>query len=147
MVGTGKCTCDNGYRGADCSLAVTTLTNGMSLTIPFEGTRTFYMQYDAGVFVDNDWELTLSNLNPFSVYLSAGLAVDPTENVNDIEVKEQTYIKLSSKAFPSLKSSFVIHAHIQGINFGENNLLSNNLMVTFNRLPGPSGFLHSEMAL
>ena len=66
------------------------------------------MQYDSGVYASDDWELSLTNLNPFSVFLTAGLAVDPTESTNDIEVKGQTYVKISSRAFPSLKSSFVI---------------------------------------
>ena len=45
------------------------------------------MQYDSGVYAGDDWELTLTNANPFSVYLSAGLAVDPSESLNDIEIK------------------------------------------------------------
>ena len=66
------------------------------------------MQYEAGVYAGDDWELSLTNLNPFSVYLSPGLAVDPTESTNDIEIKGQTYVKISSRAFPSLKTAFVI---------------------------------------
>jgi len=126
---------------------VTELTDKFNALIPFNGTQTFYMQYDAGVQADSDWELTLVNVNPFSVYLSAGLAVDPTESTNDIEVKGQTYVKLSSRSFPSLKASFVIQAHVEGISYPENKVLQNNLMVTFNRVPTMNtnqGFLYTE---
>ena len=105
---TGKCSCETGYRGSDCSKQVTVLQDKFNAIINFNGTRIFYMQYEAGVFSGDDWELSLTNLNAFNVYLSAGLAVDPTESTNDIEVKGQTYVKISSRAFPSLKSSFVI---------------------------------------
>ena len=69
------------------------------------------------------------------MYLTAGLAADPSENINDIEIKGQTFIKVSSRAFPSLKTSFVIQAHVQGISYPDNKPVANSLMVSFNRLP------------
>lgn len=47
---TGQCTCQSGFRGADCSKSVTALTNKLNTVIKFNGTQSYYMQYDAGVF-------------------------------------------------------------------------------------------------
>jgi hypothetical protein len=110
------------------------LQDKMNSVLRFNGTQTYFMQYDAGVYASQDWELTLANANPFNVYLTAGLAADPSESINDIEIKGQTYVKISSRSFPSLKTSFVIQAHVQGISFPDNMPVSNTLMVTFNRL-------------
>lgn len=76
---SGKCTCYKGYRGADCSKQVTSLVDKLSLSLGFQGYQTFFMQYDAGAQPMTDFELTLSNANPFDIYINAGLSTDPSE--------------------------------------------------------------------
>lgn len=89
------------------------------------------MQYDSVAQSQLDFELTISNANPFDIYVNAGLAVDPTEFQSDIAVKGQTFVKLSSRTFPSLKSSFVIKASVNGISYSDNALLDSILLVKF----------------
>ena len=84
---TGRCTCNDGFRGADCSKPVTLLHNGFAGTYSFSGSKTFFMQYNAGVQPMNDFDLVLSNVNPIDVFISAGLSTDPNEFHNDIEIK------------------------------------------------------------
>lgn len=131
---TGKCTCYKGYRGADCSKQVTNLYDGLSLTLGFKGSQSFYMQYDAGALPQYDFELTLSNANQFDVYVNAGVANDPSEFYSDIAVRGQTFVKVSSKTFPSIKSSFVIKAIVNGISYSDNQLLESILLVNFNKI-------------
>ena len=111
---------------------MTSLQDKMALSLGFQGTQTFFMQYDAGAQPQNDFELVLSNSNAFDVYVSAGLANDPSEFKSDIVVKGQTYVKITSRAFPSIKSSFVIKAAVNGIDFPANNILGNILLANFN---------------
>ena len=131
---TGQCTCFKGYRGADCSKQVTSLYNGLSLSLGFKGSQSFFMQYDAGAQPQKDFELTISNANPFDIYVNAGLSTDPSEFHSDIAVRGQTFVKLSSRTFPSLKSSFVIKASVNGIAYSDNALLDSILLVNFNTM-------------
>lgn len=135
---TGQCTCFKGYRGADCSKQVTDLYDGLKLSIGFKGSQSFFMQYDSGVQSQVDFELTISNANPFDIYINAGLFTDPNEFESEIAVKGQTYVKISSRTFPSLKSSFVIRASVNGLVYSENAILDNILLVNFNKV-GSSG--------
>ena len=132
---TGKCTCNQGWRGADCSKPVNQLSDGYSQTYQFNGSSSFYFQYDSGVQPDDEWELVLSNMNRFDVHINAGLEKDPNEFENQIEVKAQTFTKISSRAFPSLKTSFVAHVRITGIEFAENRYLESIFLVNFNKVP------------
>jgi len=113
---------------------VTDLYDGLSLTLGFKGSQSFYMQYDAGALPQYDFELTISNANQFYVYVNAGLAKDPSEFYSDIAVRGQTYVKVSSKTFPSIKSSFVIKVFVNGISYSENQLLDSILLVNFNKI-------------
>ena len=92
------------------------------------------MQYDAGALPQADFELTISNANQFDIYVNSGLAVDPSEFYSDIAVRGQTFVKLSSRTFPSIKSSFVIKASVNGISYSDNALLDSILLVNFNKI-------------
>ena len=141
---TGQCTCNPGFRGADCSEPVVNLFGGYTATIGFQGSQTQYFQYDAGVRPQDQFELKFSNANPFDVYISAGLGSDATEFNNDIEIKGQTYTKITSKAFPFLQSSFVVQVRVNGIDFANNAYLESVFLVDFKRISPQTETVEAE---
>ena len=66
--------------------------------------------------------------------MSAGLQQDPTENNNDFEIRGQTYAKLSSSAYPSIKNSFVLQLSVTSIDFAGNTLLDTLINASFKRI-------------
>ena len=69
---SGLCTCEKGYRGADCSDKYEVLVGDYFQTFYFTGSRNYFFQYQGS----DDFELILSNANPMDVYINAG-STDP----------------------------------------------------------------------
>jgi len=97
------------------------LADAYSSTKVFKGSMSYFFQYDAGSPQPGmDFEFTISNPHPMNVFISSGLTTDPTEFTNDIQFKDLNFIKISSKAYPSLKSQFVMQLQVIGIDFARN---------------------------
>ncbi len=71
------------------------------------------------------------------MYILSGLSQDPSEFNNDIEIKGQTSLKVTSMAFPSLKASFVALVQVHGFNTYTDAQIGNLLLVDFDKLPAP----------
>jgi hypothetical protein len=84
----------------------------------------------------DDFEFILSNPNPMDVYIRQGAQVDPW--ASDIEVKAQSYVKITSQGFPSLKSSFVAYVLVNGLGYYTNQQYLNVLLVDFNKIRPPT---------
>ena len=54
-----------------------------------------------------------------NVYVKSGLQ-EPNPWESDIEIKGQTYVKLTSKSFPSLKAQFVAMVQVNGNAYYQN---------------------------
>ena len=83
---------------------MTDLYDGLSLTLGFKGSQSFYMQYDAGALPQYDFELTISNANQFYVYVNAGLANDPSEFYSDIADRGQVVKGHPVEVLPVVKN-------------------------------------------
>lgn len=116
---TGKCTCFEGFKGADCSEQVEVLTNDYRSSIKINGTQWVYYQFNENLQPGEEFVLTLSSTAALDIFISAGPNGDPNEFINDLEFKKQSFIKISSSTFPSL-TKFVAAVRVNGIKLNGN---------------------------
>ena len=135
---TGKCTCKPGFYGADCAYLAEPLVDNYLKTFTKTGTQWLYFSFTDGLQANEYYELTLSSQNPMDIFISSRLDVDPNEfNPNEFELLRQSYIKLSSKAFPTL-SKFVAAVRVNGIDFISNRYTQSKVRAEFNKKAVPT---------
>lgn len=74
------------------------------------------------------------------IFISSRLDVDPNEfNANEFELRKQSYVKLSSKSFPTL-SKFIAAVRVNGIDAIGNRYFQGKVRAEFSKkiMPAPS---------
>lgn len=108
----GKCECDAGFFGADCSATVTDLTSATSLkdSQTVSASRWFYYEVPAG---EVDWSVNVVSDRALSVYVRKGSVDLPDTVTYDSYIKDDTSITFSSQMM-NLSSGAMIAVHIHG---------------------------------
>ena len=83
------------------------------------------------------YEFTLSSGFPMDIYISAGWQSDPNDFQYDMAFKQQNYVKLNSRQFPSL-DTFVAAVKINGIDHYNTVFHANTLTAAFRIRTTPS---------
>ena len=106
----GKCECDTGFYGADCSATVVDLTVQQGYSAEekdVKSSRWFYYSVPAGT---GDYQLSVTSDRDVSVYIRKG-AIDLPDTVNfDAVVKDDTEINFNSQIFKNLDTQGLIFA-------------------------------------
>ena len=132
---TGRCTCNPGFFGQDCSDTIVSLDQGPTYTnrVTVQGISWLYYIFNGTLAQNEAFELQLSSSNPMDIYISADPAVEPSEFQNDMEIKKQSRFILRSASLPAFKT-FVMAIRVNGANLYENAYYKSQVFVNFKRI-------------
>ena len=128
---SGQCTCNAGWKGADCAGKSDSLAAGYTKRFTTNGTQYLHFTYSKGVPTGYSYEFILSSSQRLDVYVSAGINSDPNELNYDLAFRSQTYLKLTSDDFPNL-TTFSIQVKVNGIEFYSNVFHKGLVSASFN---------------
>lgn len=125
----GKCVCDAGWKGADCSLSSVALTNGYMHTFSYYGPEYFSFTKSGA----NDSQFTLISSTEMDVYISAGADSDPTEFSHDFAVLGTKTLVLDSLDLDILtyETGYVVQTYAKNMDEAKNEYYHNTLTVQF----------------
>ena len=131
---TGHCTCNEGFKFADCSKSVLALSSETtSKTLTAHGPMWYTMAYDGS----SGSRLTLSSDIPIDVYVMKGSASDPNNFVHDFSFKSTTLLTIDTNSLNIVsENGYSIAVYVQGVNEGKNELLDSNLKFDFAEVSG-----------
>ena len=144
----GRCDCNPGFLGADCSVKIINIPGASNNTQTTQVQGIDYLYYQLSDNVTGHFVFTLSSSNPVDIFIKQNdVTSDPTEFNNDIAAYKQTRFTLRSENWPGLKT-FTLAIKINGANFKTNTYVASTLTASFNLVPStpaPQGTLEEEM--
>lgn len=90
------CSCNEGFKGADCSEKLEMLIDGYQGAFSMNGTQWVYFQLNTSLLPGESYLFTLQSQYMMDIYVVTGTIREPTEFSNDLEFKQQTTVSLSS---------------------------------------------------
>ena len=125
----GQCSCAAGWKGADCSLASTSLTHGLRKSEAHTGPKYFSFTKQGG----DASSLRLKSDVPMDVYVTGCAHADPNQFQNQLLFKQTKRVTLNSHDFENLDSErgYTVTVYVPAIDENANKLLNNTLSVGF----------------
>jgi hypothetical protein len=126
----GQCACSTGYKGADCSLKNTNLTDYGSGSFSRQtqnGPKYYSFSVEGGVssnvsFSTDAW--------PMDVYIKKGSNSNPTEFEFDIAIKQKSALLLNSAQL-GLLDGYSVYIYVQAYDERTNTFFVNHLNTYF----------------
>ncbi|CDW87058.1 serine carboxypeptidase [Stylonychia lemnae] len=140
---SGQCTCNEGYKSADCSEKVEQLTASYHSQVTTNGTQWHYYQYQNGLAANLHYEMVFSSQMPLDIFISSGWQSDPNEFQYDLAFRQQNYIRITSKQFPNFET-FTAAVKVNGIEHYSTTFHQSNLNVKFDIITDQSVLLTQE---
>ena len=128
----GKCECDAGFFGADCSSTVTDLTTADEQKVSETTTASRWFYYSVPADAD-DYEITVSSDNGVSVYVRMGDTELPDPSNFDSFIKNQTSMTFPSTMLDS-EQGWMLAVHVQG----NSSDVTTNFSIKLNQYQGRS---------
>ncbi|CDW84139.1 kex1 protein precursor [Stylonychia lemnae] len=132
----GQCQCNIGFKGADCSEKVEILIDQYYKKIKTNGTQWLYYQYNTGLANNLYYEVVFSSQMPIDIFISSGWQSDPNEFKYDLALRQQNYVRLTSKQFPNFET-FTAAVKVNGIEHYSTTFHQSNVGVKFNVYTDP----------
>jgi hypothetical protein len=126
----GFCTCDAGYKGADCAEKVQVLIPSYNKQLLVNGTQWIFFQFSQGLYYGQTYNFTLSASQPLDIYLISGAESDPNEFNYDTAIKKQNYVQISFTQFPFL-ATFTAAVKVNGLDYYANKFNKVTLQAKF----------------
>jgi len=125
----GQCTCDAGWKSADCSMQTKILTNGYKAGKVHTGPK-YHSFTKTG---SKPATLTLISDLPMDVYVSKGSSADPTQFTNDIAFKQTLFVRLNTADLKMLGTAdgFSVTTYSKAYDEGANTFLTDYLRVEY----------------
>ena len=134
----GRCDCNEGFLGADCSVPIISIPNNgtnASLTNQVTGIDYLYYQLAQPLPAGNNFVITLSASNPIDVYVKTNDNVsEPTEFNHEIAIYKQTRVVLRSEHWPGMQQ-FTLAVKVNGANLKANTFTQSTVAATFTVVP------------
>lgn len=140
----GQCTCDAGWKSADCSMQTKVLVNGYKAGKVHSGPKYHSFTKVGG----NPAILQLFSDLPMDVYVSKSSSADPTQFTNDIAFKQTTFVRLNTDdlQFLGTENGFSVTTYSQAYDEGANTFLIDYLRVEYTEtVPAVEDLLESLM--
>lgn len=131
---TGRCVCNEGFFGQDCSEALVELpaAGGFQESYTAQGIDWLYFQFNEALQPGQAYEFRLVSSNPMDIYVSKDLTVEPNEFKNDIEIKKQSRLILRSDSAVPAITSFTAAVRVNGASLKDNKFFNSTVIATFN---------------
>lgn len=109
----GECSCNSGWKGADCTLKSTTLVNGFSTELAHQGPK--YFSFTSKHAEDSTSTLHLESKFPMEIYVSRNPNSDPTQFSNDAVFKSVKSLSLNSYYMDFLQKGYAVTVYVPAI--------------------------------
>ena len=129
---TGRCTCNDGWKFADCALQSHSLTSGFKETYKGTGPLWYSFTYKGS---KHDTVLNLASDEAADIYVKLGKDSDPNNFDFDMSFKNVTAINLSSLDIQlGAEDGYSVAMYVAAYNETANDLLNSTVVAEFTEM-------------